>query len=86
MRFIETLGCKIQYGSHLKNCNDLVSATDFNSVKIVDFGNAIHCIHDELSLYYDDFEFQTLLYRAPEVMLCCHVHVHIHFYIAIMSC
>lgn len=38
-----------------------------NSLKIVDFGNAFHCVHDELSLYYDDFELQTLVYRAPEV-------------------
>ena len=36
-------------------------------VKVIDFGNAIHCVYDELSLYYDDFELQTLLYRAPEV-------------------
>lgn len=34
----------------------------------MDFGNAIHCVHEELSLYYGDFELQTLLYRAPEVM------------------
>ncbi|XP_064622216.1 uncharacterized protein LOC135484554 isoform X2 [Lineus longissimus] len=41
---------------------------DMLSLKVVDFGNAIHCVHDEVSLYYDDFELQTLLYRAPEVM------------------
>ena len=40
---------------------------DFSSVKLVDFGNAIHCVYAEVSLYYDDFELQTLLYRAPEV-------------------
>ena len=41
---------------------------DFSSVKLVDFGNAIHCVYAEVSLYYDDFELQTLLYRAPEVI------------------
>ena len=48
---------------------DIFSSTDDMSsgVKVIDFGNAIHCVYDELSLYYDDFELQTLLYRAPEV-------------------
>ncbi|KAI0215230.1 hypothetical protein LSAT2_032736 [Lamellibrachia satsuma] len=46
----------------------LQSADDWHSVKVIDFGNAIRCVHNELSLYYDDFELQTLLYRAPEVM------------------
>ena len=45
----------------------LFSDTDFSHLKIIDLGNAIHCIHDELSLYYDDFQLQTFLYRAPEV-------------------
>ena len=44
-----------------------VVADDWHSVKVIDFGNAIRCVHNELSLYYDDFELQTLLYRAPEV-------------------
>ena len=44
-----------------------ISEGDLNSLKVVDFGNAIRCIHEELSLYYDDYELQTLLYRAPEV-------------------
>ncbi|XP_013388897.2 uncharacterized protein LOC106157711 [Lingula anatina] len=46
----------------------LESEHNFSSLKIADFGNAFHCVHDEVSLYYDDFELQTLLYRAPEVM------------------
>ncbi|KAL5009182.1 hypothetical protein ScPMuIL_014763 [Solemya velum] len=46
----------------------LQSANDFGSVKLVDFGNAIHCVHREVSMYYEDFELQTLLYRAPEVI------------------
>ncbi|XP_041353682.1 uncharacterized protein LOC121371678 isoform X2 [Gigantopelta aegis] len=41
---------------------------DVGSLKVIDFGNAIHHIHKEVSLYYHDFELQTLLYRAPEVM------------------
>ena len=44
-----------------------VSENDLGSLKIIDFGNAIHHIHREVSLYYDDFEVQTPLYRAPEV-------------------
>ncbi|KAK2174453.1 hypothetical protein NP493_801g02063 [Ridgeia piscesae] len=47
----------------------LQTAGDCRSVKVIDFGNAIRCVHNELSLYYDDFELQTLVYRAPEVML-----------------
>ena len=38
------------------------------SLKVIDFGNAIHHIHKEVSLYYCDFELQTLQYRAPEVI------------------
>jgi len=41
---------------------------DLTSLKVVDFGNAIHCTHEELSLYYEDFELQALIYRAPEVI------------------
>lgn len=37
------------------------------TVKLCDFGNAIHST--EARLYYDDFEIQTLAYRAPEVRL-----------------
>ena len=44
-------------------------AGEFNSLQLVDFGNAIRCVHEELSLYYDNFAFQTLLYRAPEVSI-----------------
>lgn len=40
---------------------------DLGSLKVIDFGNAIHHIHKEVSLYYEDFEVQTPLYRAPEV-------------------
>ncbi|XP_022093013.1 uncharacterized protein LOC110980534 isoform X2 [Acanthaster planci] len=53
----------------LKPENILCRTGDLSSgVKVIDFGNAIHCVYDELSLYYDDFELQTLLYRAPEVV------------------
>ncbi|XP_052275470.1 serine/threonine-protein kinase dst2-like isoform X2 [Dreissena polymorpha] len=46
----------------------LKHARDVDSVHIVDFGNTLHCVHSEMSLYYKDFELQTPLYRAPEVM------------------
>ena len=39
-----------------------------SSVMVVDFGNALRNTDEELSLYYSDFELQTLLYRAPEVI------------------
>ncbi|CAM9660935.1 unnamed protein product [Chrysoparadoxa australica] len=38
-------------------------------VKLCDFGNAVHI--SEVSLYYEDFEIQTVAYRAPEVLLGC---------------
>ncbi|KAA0188486.1 hypothetical protein HAZT_HAZT006404 [Hyalella azteca] len=41
---------------------------DLNSIMVVDFGNALRNTEEELSLYYSDFELQTLLYRAPEVI------------------
>ena len=45
-----------------------VTETDLNSIMVVDFGNALRNTEEELSLYYSDFELQTLLYRAPEVI------------------
>ncbi|XP_078674914.1 uncharacterized protein LOC144912964 isoform X1 [Branchiostoma floridae x Branchiostoma belcheri] len=53
----------------LKPENVLAVSGDLDSVKVIDFGNAIHSVPEEISLYYDDFELQTLLYRAPEVMM-----------------
>ena len=47
----------------------VVSESDLDSVHIVDFGNTVNYVHREVSLYYNDFELQTPLYRAPEVML-----------------
>ncbi|CAH3168078.1 unnamed protein product, partial [Pocillopora meandrina] len=52
----------------LKPENILFEEGDETKIKVVDFGNAIHWVHREVSLYYDEFELQTLLYRAPEVM------------------
>ncbi|KAL3873269.1 hypothetical protein ACJMK2_036405 [Sinanodonta woodiana] len=46
----------------------LKDRSDLDSVHIVDFGNALNYVHKEVSLYYNDFELQTPLYRAPEVM------------------
>ncbi|CAM9380282.1 unnamed protein product [Hapterophycus canaliculatus] len=39
------------------------------TVKLGDFGSTIH--KSEAHLYYKDFEFQTLAYRAPEVLMGC---------------
>lgn len=36
-------------------------------VKLVDFGNAMS--NDDIVAYYDEFEVQSLYYRAPEVLL-----------------
>uniref|UniRef100_T1IP64 Protein kinase domain-containing protein n=1 Tax=Strigamia maritima TaxID=126957 RepID=T1IP64_STRMM len=47
----------------------LQNEKDSSSLRVVDFGNAIRCVHEELSLYYCDYELQTLIYRAPEVLL-----------------
>uniref|UniRef100_A0A6A7FT26 Dual specificity tyrosine-phosphorylation-regulated kinase 1A-like isoform X3 n=1 Tax=Hirondellea gigas TaxID=1518452 RepID=A0A6A7FT26_9CRUS len=46
----------------------LAKEDDLNSIMVVDFGNALRNTEEELSLYYSDFELQTLLYRAPEVI------------------
>ncbi|XP_071551189.1 uncharacterized protein [Panulirus ornatus] len=46
----------------------LRSEDDLSSLMVVDFGNALRNTDEELSLYYSDFELQTLLYRAPEVI------------------
>jgi len=53
---------------YYKSC--LFSEDDLGSLKVIDFGNAIHHVHKEVSLYYEDFELQTPLYRAPEVRHC----------------
>lgn len=44
-----------------------VTVHDASSLRVIDFGNAINHVHREMSLYYRDFQVQTLLYRAPEV-------------------
>ncbi|XP_071079801.1 uncharacterized protein [Haliotis cracherodii] len=46
----------------------LKHANDLSSVTVIDFGNSIQHVHKEVSLYYREFDVQTLLYRAPEVM------------------
>jgi serine/threonine protein kinase len=40
-------------------------------VKLIDLGNAVPI--DRLSLYYNDFDIQSVQYRAPEVLFlpCC---------------
>ncbi|XP_048734093.2 serine/threonine-protein kinase pakF-like isoform X2 [Ostrea edulis] len=46
----------------------LKSGSDLTSITVIDFGNAIHNKFKEVALYFKDFELQTLLYRAPEVL------------------
>ncbi|XP_068218435.1 serine/threonine-protein kinase minibrain-like [Palaemon carinicauda] len=46
----------------------LCKEDDLSSIMVVDFGNALRNTDEELSLYYSDFELQTLFYRAPEVI------------------
>ena len=49
-------------------CFSFLSEDNLSSIMVVDFGNALRNTDEELSLYYSDFELQTLFYRAPEVM------------------
>lgn len=44
-----------------------ITEDDLDSVHVVDFGNALRNVHSEVSIFYNDFELQTPLYRAPEV-------------------
>lgn len=50
---------------------------------VVDFGNALRNTDEELSLYYSDFELQTLLYRAPEVIFGMKFSLEVFIYIPI---
>ncbi|EDV23661.1 uncharacterized protein TRIADDRAFT_57092 [Trichoplax adhaerens] len=54
----------------IKPANILVSNESDLSIKLVDFSNSFHCVHEEICLYYDNFELQTLNYRAPELYSC----------------
>eukprot|EP00051_Salpingoeca_urceolata_P012666 m.156576 g.156576 ORF g.156576 m.156576 type:complete len:971 (+) comp17564_c0_seq3:278-3190(+) len=38
-------------------------------LKLADFGNALPCTQTAMARYHDDFEIQTLWYRAPEVLV-----------------
>ena len=55
--------------SHSSPSSSSVSSHSSKScnVRLIDFGNAM--TGAEASLYYDDFDVQTLYYRAPEVLL-----------------
>ncbi|XP_062596924.1 probable serine/threonine-protein kinase yakA isoform X2 [Saccostrea cucullata] len=72
LRLLTTLGFLQQQNvihADLKPENILLkSASDVSSVTVIDFGNAIHNNFKEVALYFKDFELQTLLYRAPEVL------------------
>ncbi|XP_046861919.1 uncharacterized protein LOC124455275 [Xenia sp. Carnegie-2017] len=52
----------------IKPENILFTDASRKNVKLIDLGNAIYCVHKEMSLYFDSFELQTVFYRAPEVM------------------
>ncbi|XP_062510375.1 probable serine/threonine-protein kinase dyrk1 isoform X2 [Corticium candelabrum] len=39
------------------------------ALKVTDFGNAIHCTPAEIDPYLEEFNLQSLWYRAPEVLL-----------------
>jgi serine/threonine protein kinase len=47
------------------------SSSSFIQLVVADFGNAMTT--SESRAYYDDFELQSLFYRAPEVLLGCHL-------------
>nr|XP_022332202.1 probable serine/threonine-protein kinase yakA [Crassostrea virginica] len=72
LRLLTTLGFLEQQNvihADLKPENILLkSESDVGSVTVIDFGNAIHNKFKEVALYFKDFELQTLLYRAPEVL------------------
>lgn len=72
LRVLTTLGFLQQQNiihADLKPENILLkSESDVGSVTVIDFGNAIHNRFKEVALYFKDFELQTLLYRAPEVL------------------
>ncbi|XP_061172449.1 probable serine/threonine-protein kinase yakA [Saccostrea echinata] len=72
LRLLTTLGFLQQQNvihADLKPENILLkSDSDVSSVTVIDFGNAIHNNFKEVALYFKDFELQTLLYRAPEVL------------------
>ncbi|XP_046859017.1 dual specificity tyrosine-phosphorylation-regulated kinase 2-like [Xenia sp. Carnegie-2017] len=58
------------FQSKMERLNSLKNSfsTSRKNVKLIDLGNAIYCVHKEMSLYFDSFELQTVFYRAPEVM------------------
>ncbi|KAK3092239.1 hypothetical protein FSP39_000160 [Pinctada imbricata] len=72
LRLLSTLGFLKQQNvihADLKPENILLKKEgNLSSVTVIDFGNAMHHIFPEVSLYYKDFVVQTPLYRAPEVM------------------
>jgi serine/threonine protein kinase len=39
------------------------------ALKVIDFGNAIECTDSAIQPYMDEFDLQSLWYRAPEVVL-----------------
>jgi serine/threonine protein kinase len=54
-----------------KSMNNLSESFE---LRLGDFGNSIHM--SEVCKYYEEFDIQTLSYRAPEVLLGIHIYVY----------
>jgi hypothetical protein len=53
-----------------KSVNNLPENFD---IRLGDFGNSIHM--SEVCKYYEEFDIQTLSYRAPEVLLGIYIYI-----------
>ena len=45
----------------------IVQCLSLDEVRLIDFGNAISDCKEDRSLYFDKFQLQARLYRAPEI-------------------
>ena len=50
-----------------RNDSFIMNLSPIDAVKIIDFGNAFSDTFEETSSFYDDFQLQSPLYRAPEI-------------------
>lgn len=53
-------------GSAVNCCSDTLGSASSMKVKLIDLGNALPI--ERANIYYDDFEVQSIHYRAPEVL------------------
>jgi dual specificity protein kinase YAK1 len=56
------------FTDYIKYFTRMISVDANMHAKVIDFGNALSI--NEVSAYYQDFELQSILYRAPEVCHC----------------